>query len=55
MKCDHIWEEDERFKEGGVTMLFGTIGNVQEETRMICKNCGSIKYVPKLKEVEDEN
>jgi len=43
-KCNHEWEEDERFKDGKIIMLFGKIGNVKRETRMICKKCGAIKY-----------
>lgn len=44
MQCLHEWEEDERFASGGVIMLFGKIGDIKRETRMICKKCGEVKY-----------
>ena len=47
IECKHIWEEDERFEEGGAIMLFGKIGEVQEETRVICNKCGAYNYLPK--------
>ena len=48
MNCEHKFEEDERFKSGGVIMLSGPIGKVEQETRMVCKKCGRIDYVPKI-------
>ena len=44
-KCNHEWIEDELFKSGAVVMLFGNIGDVQRETRVICKKCGMVNYM----------
>lgn len=52
MNCKHKWKEDERFKSGGVIMLFGDVGDVHQETRLFCDKCESINYVSK-KEAEE--
>ena len=43
-ECEHEWKEDERFKGNGVIMLFGNIGDVNRESRVICKKCGAVDY-----------
>lgn len=45
MECEHDWKEDERFASGGVMMFAGKIGEVEQETRMVCGKCGAIDYV----------
>jgi hypothetical protein len=47
MKCNHNWKEDEHFKQGKVIMFFGDIGNVNQETKVICSKCGEIDYIKK--------
>jgi len=47
MKCEHKWKEDELFKTTAVTMFFGGIGEIEEETRVICQECGEVDYVKK--------
>lgn len=47
MDCNHDWEEDKDFKDGVVTMLFGPMNNVQQETRLVCTECGEVIYVNK--------
>ena len=54
MECKHEWVEDEMFKSGAVTMLFGNIGDVNEETKVICKKCGEWDYVKKCSFQERE-
>ena len=46
-KHEHIWEEDEMFASGIITMIGGTIDDLGEETRVICKECGAADFVPK--------
>ena len=46
-KCNHNWKEDELFKSGACVMLFGDIGDVNQETRVICKKCGCVDYIRK--------
>ena len=55
-ECKHEWIEDERFKSGGVIMLFGNIGDVHEETRVICRKCRAINYIKRndLKQTSEE-
>ncbi len=49
-ECKHQWEEDEFFAEGGVMMFTGKMGNIHQETRMVCKKCNKIDYIKKEKE-----
>lgn len=46
-KCKHEWEEDELFASGVIGMVSGKIGELKEETRMICSECGKVKYQEK--------
>jgi len=49
-ECKHEYEEDEMFKSGCVKMICGGMGNLNEETRMVCKHCNDVKYM-----VKDDN
>ena len=48
MKCEHSWIEDPLFKSGVVVMLFGEIGDINQESRFICKKCGEVNYGVKI-------
>ncbi len=54
IECKHDWKEDELFKSGAVVMLFGDIGNIDRETRMVCFKCKAVNYVKKITEGEKE-
>jgi len=43
--CKHEYKEDERFKGDGIIMLFGNIGDVKREVRVICDKCGNVDYL----------
>jgi hypothetical protein len=47
MVCEHAWIEDELFGCGAVKMFYGDIGDVHEETRMVCHKCGAVDYIKK--------
>lgn len=42
--CNNVMIEDEYFKSGVVTMLFGPVADVKEESRFHCGRCGLVEY-----------
>ena len=45
LDCDHEWVNDPMFEDGTVTMNFGTIRDMNQEMRQICKHCQIVRYV----------
>ncbi len=56
LNIKHDWEDDEMFGCGAVIMLTNDNPerSLNEEMRQFCKNCGKVRYVPKLSQTNQE-
>lgn len=45
--CEHDWQEDELMASGAVTLIGGRIDDLKQETKVVCKKCGVVDFVPK--------
>ena len=46
-ECNHEWVEDEMMASGAIMMISGSVDDLGEETRVICKKCNVVDFVPK--------
>lgn len=44
-KCKHQWKEDPDFASGIMIIVSGSPKDLGQETRVICRKCGEVKYV----------
>ncbi len=59
-ECQHFWEEDEMFASGAIMMISGNPKSLSQETKVICKHCGEMDWIPKkrigsLRDIVEDN